>query len=101
MNPPIDLGSGYTLTYTSWKPDRRLNPQYDGVPDVERYGAIIRCPHGVAALTFASEVQAKIEPSRKNVWTVVSYEPLTLSPSIHNTECGCHGFVRDGKWVRA
>jgi hypothetical protein len=32
-------------------------------------------------------------------WTVESQEPLTLSPSILRIECGCHGFIRDGKWV--
>lgn len=31
-------------------------------------------------------------------WTVVSYDPLELSPSLL---CGCghHGFIRQGKWI--
>jgi hypothetical protein len=34
-------------------------------------------------------------------WTVVTKDPLTVTPSIHNTGCGCHGFITDGKWVPA
>lgn len=34
-------------------------------------------------------------------WDVVSEEPLTLSPSVLCRACGDHGFVRQGKWVRA
>lgn len=29
--------------------------------------------------------------------TVVSREPLTLSPSVI-CECGAHGFITDGRW---
>ena len=34
-----------------------------------------------------------------NAWTVVSREPLTLSPSLHLTTCGDHGLIQNGKWV--
>lgn len=34
-------------------------------------------------------------------WTVLSDEPLTLSPSLLCKLCGHHGFIRDGKWVPA
>lgn len=34
-------------------------------------------------------------------WDLVSSDPITLSPSILQKPCGCHGFVRDGKWVSA
>lgn len=27
-------------------------------------------------------------------------DPLTISPSILCSDCGTHGFVRDGRWVR-
>lgn len=30
-------------------------------------------------------------------WTVESYEPLTLSPSLL-CNCGHHGFIRNGRW---
>ena len=33
-------------------------------------------------------------------WQVISWEPLTISPSLL-CACGDHGFIREGKWVRA
>lgn len=34
-------------------------------------------------------------------WTVESWEPLTLSPSIQCQACPHHGWIRDGQWVPA
>ena len=34
-------------------------------------------------------------------WDVLCEEPLTLSPSVLCRACGDHGFVREGKWIRA
>lgn len=40
-------------------------------------------------------------------WKVESWDPLTLSPSIRCTagpkgqECGEHGWIREGRWVKA
>lgn len=34
-------------------------------------------------------------------WTVESWEPLTISPSILRKECGLHGWIREGRWVAA
>lgn len=34
------------------------------------------------------------------VWQVQSLDPLTISPSLL-CHCGDHGFIREGKWVRA
>lgn len=34
-------------------------------------------------------------------WDLVSEYPLTLSPSVLCRSCGDHGFVRNGKWVKA
>lgn len=104
-HPDIDLGHGHTLTYMGWYPDRELNPQDRGLPDVERYAALIEhvAPNGepcASAATFAGEVQAQIEPN-KPTWTVESWEPLTLSPSLLCRRCGDHGFIRAGKWVTA
>lgn len=101
----VDLGHGHTLRYLGWAPDRELNPQYDGIPDVERWGAVITHPHHATGqecegmVTFDGEVQRQLEPDRPK-WTVDVVEPLTLSPSIL---CGCgdHGYIRDGRWVPA
>jgi len=34
-------------------------------------------------------------------WDVQSLHPLTISPSLLCRACGDHGFIRNGKWVRA
>lgn len=34
-------------------------------------------------------------------WTIESWDPLTLSPSLLCRTCGNHGFIRRGVWVPA
>lgn len=31
-------------------------------------------------------------------WTIVTTEPLTVTPSVHCLDCGTHGFITDGIW---
>lgn len=31
-------------------------------------------------------------------WQVVTWTPLTLSPSIGCRECGHHGYITNGEW---
>ncbi|MFD6294520.1 hypothetical protein ACFWFU_06915 [Streptomyces sp. NPDC060235] len=105
MSDTLDLGNGHTLQFLGWHPDRELNPQVAGVPDVDRYAAVIEHPApsgGTCAggVTFDSDVARFVEP-HKQMWTVDSWEPLTLSPSVLCLRCGDHGFVRDGRWVVA
>lgn len=102
---PIDLGHGHTLQFTRWAPDRELNPHSAHLPDVERYGALVshQRPDGggdcMGGVTFDGEVQRQINPTQA-MWTVESWDPLTLSPSLL-CSCGDHGFVRDSIWVPA
>jgi hypothetical protein len=96
----VDLGNDHHLSYFGWAPDRDLNPQYEGVPDVERYGASIKHGDCEAAVIFDGDVQRRLEPNRGR-WTVESWEPLTISPSVLCRRCGDHGFIRQGKWVPA
>lgn len=94
----IDLGSGVRMRYWEWH----------GHPD-ERGGAFIahRHPDGkpcVGSITFDVPVSnGKNEPHPR--WRVQSWEPLTLSPSIHMDPakggCGLHGFIREGRWIGA
>jgi len=100
----LDLGDNHKLAFTAWKPDRALNPQYAGLPDTERLGAIIRHlrPNGEpheGIIIFDSEVARKVFAGRP-MWQVESWEPLTCSPSVA-CSCGDHGFIRGGRWVRA
>jgi len=101
---PLDLGHGHIGSWVSWAPDRDLNPQYDGVPSVERYGLLIKHakPDGnpcMGSVTFASETAKKVSPDTAT-WDVESWAPLSLSPSIL-CSCGDHGWIRDGRWVPA
>jgi hypothetical protein len=34
-------------------------------------------------------------------WDVVQREPLTITPSLLCRACGNHGFITNGKWVKA
>lgn len=47
------------------------------------------------------DVNSEYIIDRTDAWTVESYEPLTLSPSLLCTICGHHGYIREGKWVSA
>ena len=98
----IDLGSGHTMVYTCWCPDRELNPQYAGIPDIEKIGVIVDTGNGCqsVALFDLPGVREVLGPDRP-VWQVESWEPLTLSPSLLCRLCGDHGFIRAGRWVPA
>jgi len=100
VSKPLDLGAGYVARYYRWAPDRSIEAnrvRYEGVPDAERAGIILTCPHGnEGGVPFDGRV-----PGQRPGWTVESEDPLTLAPSILMHPCGCHGFIRDGKWVGA
>ncbi len=104
MTRTFDLGYDHLLRFTSWAPDRKLNPQYDGLPDVERIGVIVshlRADGTVCegSLLFDSDVARRVFPDQER-WTVVSFDPLTLDPSI-KCSCGDRGHIRDGCWIPA
>jgi hypothetical protein len=108
----MDLGHGVTATYTSWRPDRDLNPRYRDLPDVAHWGLIVTHPRPdgggecVSGIDFDTSVRQRmidggLLPPGRPSWTVVQDEPLTLSPSLLCTACGHHGFIQDGRWVPA
>lgn len=94
MNDSIDLGDDHVLTFSSYK-------------DQPRVGASVqhKKPDGTDCdgwVAFAGRAWAdSFGPGAIATWTVEQDEPLTLSPSILCRTCGDHGFVRDGKWVKA
>mgnify|MGYP003454880989 FL=1 len=100
----IDFGDGHTGEWLGWRPDRKLNPQYAHLPDVERCTLIVyhSKPDGSpcsGAITVVSPVNEAVFPGRPK-WQMVQEEPLTLTPSLL-CSCGDHGFITNGKWVRA
>ena len=106
--PDLDLGGGVRAWWTSWSPDRALNPRCADLPDIPRWGLVYEHPAQtetgvcVGGVTFDTpEVQA-VKASGGHpgaVWQVESWEPLTLSPSLLCGACGHHGFIRGGRWV--
>jgi len=105
----IDLGHGHTLRWSCWDPDLTLNPQWEHLADrlpVEHFMAIIdhTAPDGSqcqSAATLDSEVAHAAGKPDRALWQVESIDPLTLSPSLLCGQCGDHGFIRGGRWVRA
>jgi len=47
------------------------------------------------------DVQSKYVTKASAKWTVNSYDPLDLSPSLLCTRCNHHGFIRQGQWIPA
>lgn len=95
----LDLGDDHRLKFTKCG-----GP---GTPTYDRCGAIVmhKRPDG----TFCEGSIMFDLPGLREVfqyrayWTVEKWDPLTLSPSLACKALGCsdHGFIRDGKWVRA
>jgi hypothetical protein len=105
---------GHVLRFTCWDPELDINPQYEHLREqlpVEKWGAILDHPNAQTGkpcsggLTFDGPVQAEIDDRPR--WTVESWDPLTLAPSVlckakvAGVECGDHGFIRGGVWVPA
>lgn len=99
----VDIGHGHSITWFGWFPDRDLNPQYDGVPDIDRMGVTIwhPAPDGgqcAGAITFDVPGVAALRPGGP-VWQVISLDPLHVEPSVLCRACGDHGFIRGGAWI--
>jgi hypothetical protein len=107
MPETIDLGDGHSLRWLRWAPDDLPgNRELYGVPlpVVERAGAVV--VHGPpdepceGVVHFAGTRLQEFSP-KMNFWTVESWDPLTLSPSILCKRCGDHGHIRNGRWERS
>lgn len=95
MNNYTDIGGGHKIKFTSFKDD-----QYAGLRDKH-----LRPDNGQECegfITIAGGEWAKeFEGHDIEKWVMESKEPLTLSPSLLCRICGDHGFIRQGKWVKA
>jgi hypothetical protein len=120
MSELVDLGDNHFWSPFVWDPDLELNPQYAHLADrlpIDAGGQVwhpavpgsecrrvfhpddepLLASHGVGGVTFDLPEMAG-DGAR---WTLVSADPLTLAPSILCRGCGDHGFIREGRWVRA
>ena len=105
MSDRLDLGDGHSISIAVWDPDLELNPALR--PFADQFPAkttgIVRhqLPGGgecEGAITF--DIPLARQQFSGPFWTVESWEPLTLAPSLL-CHCGDHGFIREGRWVRA
>lgn len=89
----LDLGDNHSLRFV----------EYEGDP---RAGADVfhKKPDGTDCcdwISFANSTWTRAFSGTIPSWEVVSWEPLTLTPSIACRTCGDHGHITGGKWVRA
>jgi hypothetical protein len=102
----IALGHGHFYRFFGWHPEHDINPQYEGIPDIEIAGAIVDHPRpdgkGECSAGIMFEVPGhEVFGDLKHRWQVNSFDPLTVSPSLLCRACGDHGFIREGKWIPA
>lgn len=101
----LDLGSNHKLSFFGWHPDDlEGNRARYGVPlpNVPRAGALVihLAPDGhecYGAIHFDLPEIRQWFPESK-IWKVLSWEPLTVEPSLLCRACGDHGFIRQGRW---
>ena len=89
----IDLGDDHILTFVEYKGDTRTGA------NIEHKTALGEPCIGWISFEGSAWSLSFKEPIPK--WKVIQPDPLTLSPSILCRVCGDHGFVQNGKWVRA
>ena len=90
--PELDIGQGVTISKTADK-----NGDWVGlIRRHPRKGRDGRCSSAVAFDTAASRA---VHGDGMAFHAVVSWEPLTLSPSLLCRACGHHGHIQDGKWT--
>lgn len=86
----VDFGHGVRGRFTVNGVGQRVGmiESHDG-PDGQR----------CAGSMLFNVIEAADYGSNAPRWDVVSWDPLTLEPSILCGECGHHGYIRDGAWV--
>ena len=110
--PEFELGDNHFAQFFSWAPDDLpANRERYGVPlpNVAKAGLIVRhLRKGTTAgdsewceSAVHFDIPEFVKGGASPVWTVESYDPLTLSPSLLCRACGDHGYIRGGRWVRA
>ena len=94
QSPWVDIGPGHSICFREWKSDVRAlllhrHPGKDGCECVSHIN--------LKGSTWNAEFQGHDIGG----WDVLSWEPLTLSPSLLCRLCADHGFIHEGKWVPA
>lgn len=90
----LDLGDGHRIVFSSYKGEARaganvIHPPVEGKCD------------GNGWITFEGSKWAKSFNRAIATWKIERADPFTISPSVLCRACGDHGFIRDGRWVKA
>lgn len=95
----LDLGEGRTLRFFIWQNEEvvAFDEYHPSLKDTQLHKAGEECVAG--GYFDVPDCPPGIPDSQR--WTVESWDPLTLSPSILCRICGNHGWIRDGKWISA
>jgi hypothetical protein len=88
----VDIGDDHAISFAEYEGERSGCTIWHTRPDNGEECA--------GWLSFAGRAWSRAIPSAP-AWTVESEDPLTLSPSVLCRACGDHGWVRNGKWVKA
>lgn len=89
-----DIGCGHKIKFTNYKDDpcAGLRDKHLRPDNGQECQGFIAIKDGAWANEFNGDIPK---------WAMESKDPLTLSPSILCRTCGDHGFIREGKWVKA
>ena len=108
-----DLGHDHSMKFFTWDPDLSINPQYAHLAHLIQEHPVVGCSikHKKAdgsdcrgAIHFDTPLMRSgpfKQYETKYLWTVHSWEPLHVEPSLLCNACGDHGHIREGKWVPA
>ncbi len=90
----IDLGEGHWITLSRYEDEISGLSDYHLTPEGKVCAGFIAFEGRAWARKFADGLAG-------HAWKVECEDPLTLSPSLLCRACGDHGFIRNGRWVRA
>lgn len=95
MSDVIDLGDNHILTFCSYEGESRVACN---IKHLTKDGN--EC-NGFIAFRGRAWEKTFTVPNTITAWDVIQDEPLTLTPSILCRGCGDHGFVTNGRWIKA
>jgi hypothetical protein len=88
----IDIGDGHRIVMVKWQHE---------ICGVNCWHLTAEGTWCVGWAPFSGSKWAAEFNGKISTWDVVQNEPLTMSPSLLCRACKDHGFIRDGRWVRA
>ena|ERR1035437_6435042 len=94
FEPLIDIGNGHSIRFAEYNGEKRV-----GLTDYHKRPDGSNCAGWISFEGRAWANAFKDVPIP--TWKVLQLEPLTLSPSLLCRTCGDHGYITNGKWVKA